>query len=148
VKSFRPGFFLTVIATFLISPSCNQENVDVCGEKLPQLDQKLENAIAALQPWLTNQPGRYLASATDMMAEVDKKSWREWGQNVLVDVQRYADYIDSDSSLIHLKYQLSAVSNDLVSFVGYADSGNANKMVIVLARIREKTKRSEEMICN
>lgn len=145
-----PLFFSIIVSLC----ACDAQSLSkLCAESLPGQEKGLEAAVLALAPWDGdfNGPGRSLASDRKIkgleMDERDRKYWIEWSARQLKQVQSYIDRVKEDPSQGSLYRQLSVMANNWVRFHGYAQSGNAARMISTLGQIQEGAQTARKMAC-
>jgi len=157
----RRSYFILGTCALLVSGSCNETvKVELCSERLPQFEKKMDDAIAALdQMDMKNTPkGRYLASVTDPMkipeglreieSQEERDKWSRWAEQELGRIQTHMDITVDDPALVGARGEMSLAANHLVSFSGYAILGETSKMLQALVRVREYGRSARRLVCS
>ena len=83
---------------------------------------------------------------TTSLDEVEIGQWRDWSTQRLKKIQAYLDLAET-RQWHSIRDPLMGVANELVIFYGYAEFGDAEKMVSSLERIRQKEEALAERWC-
>lgn len=118
--------------------SCSMSAQQICTDRLPELDRKLEAAIAVLDPG---------GAPASRLAPADRESWRRWAEERLSEAQGYADYVEGIAQERRVRSELSDVATGLVSFHGYARQGKGERMMHTLEAIQEHVAKARELVC-
>ena len=147
-------FILTGCAAFCLTGfgSCSVSVMDVCTQRIPELDQRLTDAIGALAPWsgVTSAADRGpasvgLARGSQELSKADREVWESWAQARLTETQHY---IDLSGEMPFVRNELTEIANQLVTFHGYAQSGRAGGMARVLLDIQVRSAKINAQVCS
>jgi hypothetical protein len=134
----------TAIAALMMSGfgSCTMSMSEICSQRIPRIDQRLNDAIAALGPW--RNPASDGGVPSELVKD-DRESWQLWAQDLLVETQRYIDIAGETPAV---RRELSAIANNLVTFHGYAQSGRADSMVRILHTMQKHSAKVKDQVCS
>lgn len=166
-KASKQTVFLAILGTLSLSllTGCQDSLESVCNDQFPKFDQKLTNAVLALEPWTQEQnssaqgqgPRRKLASIQNdlrkqqeevievaedqeiLMSRADRQSWQNWSVELLDETQGAIDTLSMEPRLALLAKDLQEVANLIVRLNGYAQLGDARKMTTVIDQIKAKS---------
>ncbi len=82
-----------------------------------------------------------------ILAPLDRQSWGDWAMARLKVAQSYYDLTETKNQLLPVKEELKVISFHLVTFHGYAERGEAEKMIWTLGRIRQESQKVREKLC-
>ncbi len=139
---------------FLLLGSCQTTLSQVCTENLPLIISDIDSAKLALRPWNNQQnptQERKLAShstPTNNMSENEREKWIDWAEEKLLEAQSIADLIEQEPTLHQEIKDISNISNQIVSFHGYAQKGDGTHMVSILNQISVGTIRLKSTVCS
>lgn len=152
-------FCVSVLTLFLVGGfgSCEPLFQGFCDVNISHFLARMERAQIALSPWYipsiqqNQQKERGLASPAEEksfeMALRDRKSWENWAEENLVEVQRHADALEAEINLRDLRLELSEIAKELVVFHGFAQMGNAKEMIHSIALILERAQKVKSTTC-
>lgn len=159
----RAGVFALLLACGALG--CNISVSDVCEERIPELDRKLDDALASLAPWTPEYPERVRALASvdrgdgsdgteagigagpAELSSEDRASWEKWAEGHLFQTQRYYDVVQGEGDGKALRQDLTEISNLLVTFHGYTHAGRVDRMVATLRKMQAQVARTRRSAC-
>ncbi len=139
-------FTLAACQTVRLSP--------LCETKFPAWAAELEAAQLAIEPWLPQDKSRMPAGielktgATPALDPRDRQAWGVWARRRLTETQIYIDQLKKDPLRRNAYARLSELANQYVVFNGFAEKGDARKMMKSLRRIAELSVEAKEATCS
>lgn len=161
-----PAAAFAMALTTLVS-GCNASIETICSERFPEFETRMSNGEIALGPWnIEPTAERGLAAVQDtgavqaepgpgspdrdekvIMSWADRESWQEWTRSLLKDAQAVIDTVNLQGDLQPAAAELHQMANLLVVTGGYAQVGDAKRMIASISLAREKAKQAHEKGC-
>ncbi len=134
--------------------SCRSPLAEICSNELPQFSKQMEAAVLALGPWysLPASGERRLASegvsSASEMLEKDRQSWIHWTEKNLKEIQGHLDGLEQEEVERNSLKEFASIANELVIFHGYAQLGDAERMVGLLKQIQQTALKAQRELCS
>ncbi len=141
----------------LLFSACSTSPVQrICNEEFSRYDQRLEEAVARLDPIRTvvKEGNRAIASVTSSLqgqpySTIEQTWWREWTERQLGDVQNaILDARDvAPGQRTPARQALHSVANQLVMLEGHLPYGDRNVMIRLLENMRVPQAEARKHFC-
>jgi hypothetical protein len=136
-----------MIAAYLLMGfgSCTQSVKSACVTHFPAFQEEVGGVLAALEPSRTT---RAPAAVRPVSINDEKRNhWKSWSVTRLHDTQKYIDLANEEPKYKKIREALTVVANDLVSFYGYAHSGNQKAMARTLKSLQTRAEKARSLAC-
>ena len=150
---------LSILLSVGVGVGCNERSLEeICKDQVPLFQATMESSFTRLDQYVlpASEEGRMLASTqkigereveVEWLDVQESLVWSKWSADRLKVVQDFMLAIEPRSDLRELYPMLNDIANDLVSFRGYAETGNAVRMHELLSHALTTSRQVQELTC-